>query len=54
MPAVTAKAKRQAIAKAHGECPFDPKDGLGDFYYRRRHLAKMERAEAGGWHELRY
>jgi hypothetical protein len=45
---VTAKAKheRQAIVKASGEYPFDPRDGLEDFYYRRRHLAKMEKAEA--------
>jgi hypothetical protein len=54
MPAVTAKAKRQAIAKAYGEYPFDPKDGLEDFYYRRRHLAKVDRAEAGGWRDLKY
>jgi hypothetical protein len=51
---VTAKAKREAIAKAYGEYPFHPKEGVDDFYYRRRHLAKVEHPEAHGWHDVKY
>jgi len=45
MPAktVTAKAKREAVAKAVHN-PFHPKEGVDDFYYRRRHLAKLDQA----------
>ena len=27
---------------------------VDDFYYRRRHLAKVEHAEAHGWHDVKY
>jgi hypothetical protein len=39
MPTVTIRAKRQAIAKAYG-C-YRVEDLMDDFYYARRHLAKL-------------
>ena len=45
------KAKREAIAKAYG-CP--PDAGMEDYFYSRRRLAKVSRANRHGWHELRY
>jgi hypothetical protein len=48
------KAKREAIAKAYGFNPFHPKEGVDDFYYSRRHLAKVEKANEHGWRDLKY
>jgi hypothetical protein len=50
--AVTTKAKRQAIVKAYGF--HRAEDLMDDFYYTRRHLAKLDQANPDGWHELRY
>jgi hypothetical protein len=50
--AVSIKAKREAIIKAYG-CHRVEGD-MDDFYYNRRHLAKLPQANADGWHELRY
>ena len=52
MPTVTAKAKREAIAKAYG-CPPVETD-MDDVYYSRRKLAKVPDANGHGWHELKY
>jgi hypothetical protein len=30
------------------------REGVDDFHYRRRHLAKLDQANVDGWHELRY
>jgi hypothetical protein len=49
---VTTKAKCQAIIKAYG-C-HRVEDDMDDFYYARRHLAKLDQANPDGWHELRY
>jgi hypothetical protein len=49
---VTIKAKREAIAKAYGCHPVEA--DMDDFYYNRRHLAKLPHANEHGWHELRY
>jgi hypothetical protein len=52
MPRITAKAKRQAIVEAYGCHRIE--DDMDDFYYARRHLAKLDQADDRGWHELRY
>jgi hypothetical protein len=52
MPKVSTKAKRTAIAKAYGCAPVET--DMDDFYYSRRHLAKLPQADERGWHELRY
>jgi hypothetical protein len=49
---VTTKAKREAIAKAYGCHPVEA--DMDDFYYGRRHLAKLPHANQRGWRELRY
>ena len=49
---VTAKAKRQAIAKAYGCNPVET--DMDDFYYARRQLAKLDQADERGFHHLRY
>jgi hypothetical protein len=45
------KAKREAIAKAYGR---PPDRGMEDYFYSRRHLAKVPRANEHGWRELKY
>jgi hypothetical protein len=43
-------AKRAAIAKAYG-CP--PDTEMVEYFYSRRHLAKVDRPNKYGWRELR-
>jgi hypothetical protein len=51
-PRITVKAKRAAIAEAYGCLPVET--DMHDFYYSRRHLAKLDQANADGWRDLRY
>jgi hypothetical protein len=46
------KAKRKAIVKAYGCAPVE--DDMDDFYYSRRHLAKVPHADEQGWRDLKY